>query len=134
MFRFRAATTSIAAITGFTMRSAVGRNSSARRFFNWARIGICAFRWAESLAAVPMAAEDYYGPNANLSAALKAGGNTWKPVYREAKGNALQVTGVRGTIRRAYPLVVQVDAEQTAEFQVTGGIGYVPFTFIGLSD
>jgi hypothetical protein len=82
---------------------------------------------------LPLSAEDYYGPNVNLSAALQAAGNTWKPVYREAKGNALQVAAVRGAIVHAYPLVIRVDAEQTADFQVTGGIGYVPITFTALS-
>jgi hypothetical protein len=83
---------------------------------------------------LPLSAEDYYGPNMNLSAALKTTGNTWKPVDREAKGNTLEVAAVHGTVVHAYPMVVRVDAEQTAEFQVTGGIGYVPITFTGLRD
>jgi hypothetical protein len=82
---------------------------------------------------VPMAAEDYYGPNESLRAALSAGANTYQPVLREAVGNDLNVRATRGQVGHAYPLVIAVDADQSAEFEVAGGIGFVPMTFTGLT-
>jgi hypothetical protein len=85
------------------------------------------------LVVVPMQAEDYYGPNEGLRAALRSGGNTWKPILREAAGHALHVEATRGRVLHAYPLAVAVDAQQAAEFTVTGGVGYVPITLRGLT-
>ena len=82
---------------------------------------------------MPMKAEDYYGPNERLRAALAAGGNTWQPILREATGNALHVRMVHGRILNLYPLAVAVDEKQTAELTVTGGVGYIPVTFRGLT-
>ncbi len=82
---------------------------------------------------LPMSADDYYGPNENLRASLKAGGNTWKPVLRQAVGNALLVRAVHGELVRAYPPVVKADASGQAEVEITGGVGYVPVTFAGLA-
>jgi len=84
------------------------------------------------LVVVPMSAADYYGPNEALRAALREGGNTWRPVFREAAGNHLQLKAIRGTIRRGYPIVVEVGRGERAELEVTGGVGYVPITFAGL--
>jgi hypothetical protein len=81
---------------------------------------------------VPMAAGDYYGPNENLRAALAAGTDTWQPVMREAVGNDLEVRAIRGRVLHAYPIVVAVEADQSAEIEVTGGVGFVPITFTGL--
>lgn len=81
---------------------------------------------------MPMAADDYYGPNENLRAALAAGGNTWKPILRQAIGNNLKVTAARGQVRRTYPILVAADKEGRAEIEVTGGLGYVPICFTGL--
>jgi hypothetical protein len=41
---------------------------------------------------MPMAADDYYGPNAALRAALTRDGDTWKMIQREAVGNDLAAT------------------------------------------
>jgi hypothetical protein len=84
------------------------------------------------LVITPMAADDYYGPNENLRAALKRGGDTWRSVHREAVGNNLELKALRGTILHRYPIVVEVDKGQDADFEVIGGIGYVPITFVGL--
>jgi len=84
------------------------------------------------LIVVPMAAADYYGPNAGLRAALQAGANTWRPVHREARGNCLTVRAAQGTVLRRYPVTVRVAADETADLTVTGGIGSVPVTFVGL--
>ncbi|MFQ5808094.1 MAG: hypothetical protein ACE5JM_00625 [Armatimonadota bacterium] len=86
------------------------------------------------LVIMPMAADDYYGPNENLTAALGTGGNTWRPVHREAVGNDLKLRALRGEILHAYPIKVRVDGDQSAELDVTGGIGFVPVTFTGLDD
>jgi len=85
------------------------------------------------LVVVPTCADDYYGPNEGLRAALKAGGNTWRPVFREAVGNHLEATAARGKVLRRYPVVVEVGRDQVAEIEVAGGVGYVPITFAGLS-
>ena len=86
------------------------------------------------LVIMPMKADDYYGPNDGLRAALKAGGNTWKPIHREAAGNHLGLAAQKGIVRGRYPVVVQVDDGQRAELTVAGGVGYVPITFTGLAD
>ena len=74
----------------------------------------------------------YYGPDAAFRERLTKHADTWQLVQREAVGNALQVEARRGTLRRAYPLVMEVDEQQAAEAQVTGGNGFVPLTFTGL--
>ena len=81
---------------------------------------------------VPQFADDYYGYNENLRQALKTGGNTWKPVFREALSNDLAVKAHRGRVLNNYPIVVEVDNQQKAKLQITGGVGYVPITFTGL--
>ena len=81
---------------------------------------------------LPLSAGEYYGPNANLTAALKSGADTWKMVLREAVGNNLKVEARAGRVLHDYPIVVAVDEHQTADFTVTGGLGYVPVTFTGL--
>lgn len=83
---------------------------------------------------LPQYAEDYYGPNAGLRAALAAHPNSWEPVWREAKGNALTIAMQAGTLQHHYPVRIAVDAADTAACTITGGIGYVPMTFVGLSD
>lgn len=85
------------------------------------------------LVVMPQSADDYYGPNENLRAALKEGGNTWKPIWREAVGNNLTVNVQHGKVLSRYPIVIEVYKNQTAEFEVTGGVGCVPITFVGLS-
>jgi hypothetical protein len=85
------------------------------------------------MAIVPVAGDDYYGPNEGLRRALAEGGNTWRPVLREAAGNALEVRALRGRVRRAYPIEVEVGEDGEAEIDVSGGVGYVPVTFAGLA-
>ncbi|MFA6134123.1 MAG: hypothetical protein WC869_08935 [Phycisphaerae bacterium] len=83
---------------------------------------------------IPQASDDYYGPNENLRAALAEGANTWKPVFREAVGNDLQVRASAGKVLHNYPVVVDVDEKQSAAIDIAGGVGYVPITFVGLTD
>lgn len=82
---------------------------------------------------VPQAAEDYYGPNAALRAALAKDGNTWRMMYREALGNDRQVTMKRGSLVRLSPSVCVRVEHEGAEFMLSGGLGYVPVTFTGLT-
>jgi len=84
------------------------------------------------LVVIPVYADDYYGPNENLRQSLKSGQNTWKPVYRQAIGNNLEVNVIRGTLLDPYPVKVEVDKAQSTEFEIKGGIGYVPVTIGGL--
>ena len=86
------------------------------------------------LLVIPMKASDYYGPNENLRKSLQTTANTWKPVFRQAVGNDLKISAGRGEVLHTYPIVVAVDAKQSAEVTVTGGLGYVPITFTGLKD
>lgn len=82
---------------------------------------------------VPQYAKDYYGPNTDLSDALKQYENTWNMVYREAKDNHLDISMSRGTLLQNYPTVIEVDKDQRAEIQVSSGVGTIPVTFSGLN-
>jgi hypothetical protein len=82
---------------------------------------------------LPMFAGDYYGPNAALRASLEQTPNSWEAVYRQAMGNDLEVTVTRGTAQHDNPVVIRVDDEDTCEFEIKGGISYVPITITGLS-
>ena len=81
---------------------------------------------------------DYYGPNANLIAALNAsagsygGANTYGMINREAVGNNLSPTVSKGTLLNNYPVKIRVDGNNEAAFSVTGGVGYVPVMFTGV--
>ena len=81
---------------------------------------------------VPQRAEDYYGPNENLRAALKAGADTWRMIAREARGNDLAVAVTLGRLIRARPTAIAADADRAA-FSIAGGLGYVPITIAGLT-
>ena len=89
--------------------------------------------WVEFLV-LPQSADDYYGPNESLRGDLQSNGNTWKPVFRQAAGNALQIETENGTLLRAYPPRIEVGQNREAEIAIAGGIGYLPLTFSGLSD
>ncbi len=82
---------------------------------------------------MPQAAEDYYGPNKALSAALMKDGNTWRMIRREAVGNDRHVAMRTGDLQGLYPAVKVRTVNGAAEFTLTGGLGYVPVTFSGLA-
>jgi hypothetical protein len=82
---------------------------------------------------LPVKADDYYGPNENLRASLRETGDTWRPVARQAAGNDLAVKVAAGTCQRPYPISIKVDGSQSADLEVTGGLGHVPLTFSGLA-
>jgi hypothetical protein len=84
------------------------------------------------LVVFPADAAAYYGPDNALRDFLTREADTWRPVHREAKGNALQPIAKRGVITKSYPLVITADDEQHAQVTMKGGLGHVPVTFAGL--
>jgi len=89
--------------------------------------------WVELLV-LPQSADDYYGPNEFSKQDLQKNANTWKPVFRQAAGNALEVTAIEGILRRPYPPCVEVGPAHSAEIAIAGGVGYIPLIFTGLDD
>jgi len=85
------------------------------------------------LVVFPADAAAYYGPDAALHDMLGHDADTWRPVHREAKGNALKPQVERGTLVKPYPLVIAVDDQQGARVKLNGGLGHVPVTFTGLT-
>lgn len=83
---------------------------------------------------LPAGAAAYYGPNEKFREVLAKDADTWRLVHREAAGNALRVRARRGSVQQTYPLRIRSAADGTAEFEVSGGVGYVPVTFTGLRD
>jgi len=82
---------------------------------------------------VPQFAKEYYGPNEALREALQKHENTWRMIHREATGNSRLVTMTRGELIEASP-AIRIRTEQgRASFTFTGGLGYVPITFEGLT-
>ena len=82
---------------------------------------------------VPQFAADYYGPNAALRAALKKDQNTWKMIQRQADGDHLKLDVRKGTLAKLYPGVQIMTDNDEAEFDLQGGLGYTPVTFMNLS-
>ena len=82
---------------------------------------------------MPQFAKDYYGPNNALRAALETDGNTWRMIHREATGNDRRVEMKTGALVRTHPAITISAAADTAELTLTGGLGYVPVTFTGLT-
>ena len=83
--------------------------------------------------AMPQFAKDYYGPNKNLRAALGRDENTWRMIQREALGNDRVVKIETGTLERLQPDVrIRTDRDK-ARLTLSGGLGFVPVTFTGLS-
>lgn len=82
---------------------------------------------------MPQFAEDYYGPNHGLRDALKAWGNTWRMIHREATGNHRRVAMSTGALEGLHPAIAVRVSEGQAEFHLEGGIGYVPVTFKGMT-
>jgi len=75
---------------------------------------------------------DYYGPNTNFAAALKKYGNSWELLYREAAKNQIIATSPTNVMDTSYPLTVATVAN-TALVTITGGAGYIPLVFKGLT-
>lgn len=82
---------------------------------------------------VPQSADDYYGPNEALRGALAKDGNTWRLIHREAVGNDRQVEVTTGALLRSHPAILVETIGDRAECHVSGGLGWVPVTFSGLT-
>lgn len=81
---------------------------------------------------IPQHAEDYYGPNESLRAALEKDGDSWKMVHRQVQGDELAVSVSTGKLQRVYPDVRIAAVGGKADFTLSGGLGYVPITFVNL--
>ncbi len=81
---------------------------------------------------VPVAAAEYYGPNEAFRAHLAENAGTWSVIHRLAKQNNFEIHMTKGTLVRTLPIEVNVDASESAEFEVTDGAGYIPITVTGL--
>ncbi len=80
----------------------------------------------------PKQVVDYYGPNENFLNALTTYGNSYELLYRESLGNKIRATSSTNTIHTSYPLTVET-SNNTGLVTLTGGKGYVPIVFSGLS-
>jgi hypothetical protein len=79
----------------------------------------------------PQRADDYYGPNQNMVAALKASTEPWALTLREAAGANVSVEASIGQVEQAWPVRITAANGERAEFTVMGGIGYTPVTICG---
>ena len=82
---------------------------------------------------VPRDSKDYYGPNDDLRSALAQHANTWRMIHREASTNQHDVTAEQGELQHQHPDVRIGVVEDEARFTLSGGVGYVPITFTGLT-
>lgn len=80
---------------------------------------------------MPQSDKDYYGSNKNLIQCLKSHKNTWRPVYRQAVGNDIEISVSEGELTEKYPPVVKTN-NNCAQFEIIGGIAYMPVTFTGI--
>jgi len=80
---------------------------------------------------LPRVADDYYGPNEAFRTHLAANPRSWKTVYREARGNDLNVTVDGGVATHTYPIIIQASRPEV-EVDIRGGVGAVPVRFDGL--
>jgi len=80
---------------------------------------------------LPRVADDYYGPNKAFRTHLALTPSSWKTVYREAKGNDVNVTVDGGVVTGTYPIIIQVTQPEVM-VEIRGGVGAVPIRFDGL--
>ena len=84
------------------------------------------------LVVVPQFARDYYGPDAELKAALEKDENTARMILREAAACAPDVTVTKGKLLQCFPDVLVQCSEGAAELTVKSGPGFTAVTFAGL--
>ena len=82
---------------------------------------------------MPQKAEDYYGPNVAFKEALKKHGGSWKMIHREVVGNDRKVDLKVGQLVSVFPDIRVACVADKASYQLKGGLGYLPVTFINLS-
>ena len=80
---------------------------------------------------LPRVADDYYGPNEAFRTHLAANPRSWRTVYREARGNYLNVTVDGGVVTHTYPVIIQA-SQPKIKVDIQGGVGAVPIRFDGL--
>ncbi len=85
------------------------------------------------MAVLPKTMGDYYGPNTNFNNALTLYGNSSDLFYREVVGNKIIAESPTNTINTTYPLTVET-AGNTGLVKITGGRGYIPVVFSGLTN
>ena len=76
-------------------------------------------------------AEDYYGPNETYRQHLTEHPESWKTIYREAAGNALEVQVAGGELLSSYPIHIRATDVQIG-MTIKGGNGKVPLRIEGL--
>lgn len=82
---------------------------------------------------LPKQLADYEGDNENLKQALQAYGNSWELLYRESSRNKMVAASATNAVNTNYPLTVTT-TNNSANVSITGGIGYVPVVFSGLTN
>jgi len=80
---------------------------------------------------LPRVAGDYYGPNGAFRTHLAANPRSWKTVFREARGNDLNVTVDGGVAAHTYPIIIRA-SQPEIRVDIRGGVGAVPIRFDGL--
>lgn len=85
------------------------------------------------LIVMPQFAKDYYGPNESLRTALQQDENSWRMIHREAIGNDPVVKMETGTLERLQPDIRIRTDQDAARLDLSGGLGFIPITFTGLS-
>ena len=81
---------------------------------------------------LPRNADDYYGTNETFRQHVKQNPSSWKTTHREAIGNDLTVNITGGKLLHNYPIIIQSN-KPTVKVEITGGVGYVPIRFEGLT-
>ncbi len=85
------------------------------------------------VAVLPKQQGDYYGPNEKFLDALASYAGTYDLLYRESNGNQIIASSPTNTVHTSYPLTVESEND-TALVEITGGKGYVPVVFSGLTN
>lgn len=85
------------------------------------------------LLVLPQYTDDYHGPNKMLSDILKISENArWKLVDYQAKAYDIRAKVSTGTLISSYPTVIKAEND-SAEFTIENGAGYVPVEITNLS-
>ena len=82
---------------------------------------------------IPIHADDYYGPDENLRAALKQHANSWQMLHRQAKENKRTARATKGNLTGLYPDIQIVAENDAASFILSGGMNYIPITIQNLT-
>ncbi len=85
------------------------------------------------LCVLPNEPDSYYGDNEIFKEFIKKEANTWKPMFREAHQNTLQVNIKKGKLVRRTPLMIAAENDEVV-VDLSNGLGYVPFTISNISN